>query len=211
MKPKRHTKQITLGPGVKVDFPVYEVPPLPKFYIPRELQGKLVVPVDIRRYWAKHHMAGCKLTQCHLSTRARDWYWRAAMLRPKATLPERIRDPANDWRKQLVREFSKALECGKLKSFVMSLAKALQKPAERYNVQSAITAFLINGWLYPEAPLCCFTDAALADLLAIVFKDESIDFKAVARRCQRLRLRQVPNPLVSVVFESNGRIVLKAV
>jgi len=132
------------------------------------------------------------------------------MLQGKAKLPNEVRKQTDSWREQLVEEFSKALESGELRTFVLSLGKALQQPAERYNVESAASAFLINGWLYPEAPLCCFTHEALASLLAIVFKNEDIDFKAVAKRCQRLHLRQVQNPPVSLVLEPEAAVKLGA-
>jgi hypothetical protein len=76
-------KQVQLWKNQKADFPAYGIPPLPKFVVSKELRGLLVVTPDVRKAWIKYHLVGEALDEKPISQRARDWFWRAAILVPK--------------------------------------------------------------------------------------------------------------------------------
>ena len=165
--------KIPLWKNQNVDFPAYGIPSLPKFVVPKQLRGMLVVTPDVKKAWIKHHLVGEALDEKPISQRARDWFWRAAMLAPKTGLPAEAIKQVNRLREQLLAEFSEALESGKLQRFVRSLDEALKKPVTRHDLESEISEFLIKGWINPAAPFCCFNYTALADLLADVLKVET--------------------------------------
>jgi hypothetical protein len=210
VKPKYNRKRIRLFSGIEAEFPIFKVPPMPKISLGKELAGKLVITPEVKRSWFKLHGSGPNISALPISVRARDYFWRAAILAPKDKLASDTYEGIKILRDQLALDFGKAMDDGLLKEFVISFATALGKRVTRVGVQNPMSDFLIAYWIHPDVPLCCFTHVALADYLAEVFKRQKhMTPKAIGRRCERLKLLQVPRPPVTDVIPAVGAILLR--